>query len=296
MEVDMKGLALALTLLALPSLQERKAPPIDPGDLWAEGGHGDLGATREYYNSPAQLRWRRPMGDWLDAEGKPYGDVPFGEIELANGAKGQSVAWDVSRLVQKWVDGSLPNKGFFLRVLAGDGAFRFPSRENADASLRPQLVVDGRTLAVDADTYLERSTYQGMGGKDTLNLSSDNPVLLRFPLEGVAKPVKAATLKLFVSARYGSRARAGVFQCDSGVKGTAAAPPPAGLASRYPNDKGLEKDPAVYLFSDFEGDDWGRAWSQGADAKTLVPVSDDPERRLETLQGRALRVCIPKGT
>src|SRR5262245_22998568 len=295
MEVAMKGLALAVTLVVALLPQGGKAAAIDPGELWAEGGHGDHGATREYYNAPAYLRWRKLMGDWLDAEGKPYGDKPFGETELVNEAKPEVVSLDVSRLVQRWVEGSLPNKGFFLRCISGDGSFRFRSRESADASQHPQLVVDGRTLAPEADTFLERSTYQGMGGKDTLNLSSENSVLIRFPLEGIAAPVKSATLKMFVAARYGARARVGAFLCDSGVKAATAALP-VGLAARYPDDKGLAKDPAVYLYSDFENDDWGRAWTSGADAKTLVPVSEDPERRLEPLQGRALRVLIPKGT
>ena len=285
---------LLLLVVGLAGQAATAPAPTPPADLWAEGGHGDQGATRDYYNAPGFLRWRRPLGDWLDAEGKPYGDAPFGETELDD-ATPRYVSWDVTRLVQRWADGSLPPKGFFLRCFPGGGTFKFRSREHPDASQHPQLVVDGRTLVPEADTYLERSTYTGMGGKDTLSLSPVNPVLLRFPLQGIAGPVRSATLKLFLTAKSGSRARAGVFLCDSGLKGTMSAPA-AGLASRYPDDRGLAKDPAVVLYSDFEADDWGRAWSNGADSKTLVPVSEDAERRLELLQGRALRVQIPKGS
>src|SRR6185436_13093182 len=140
-------LMFALALLvgqAAATREERVAE--NPGDLWAEGGHGDQGATRDFYNAPVQLRWRRPLGDWLDAEGRAYGDAPFGETELVDDDKPEYIAWDVTRLVQKWVEGSLPNKGFFLRALAGGGTFRFRSREHTDASQQPQLVVDGRTL------------------------------------------------------------------------------------------------------------------------------------------------------
>ena len=256
------------------------AAQVDPRALWAEDG-----ATREFYNRPADLRWRHLMGDWLDAGGKPQGDAPFGETEIS--AEG-AVAWDVTPLVRKWLDGSLPNRGFFVRSLSGGGTYRFRSREHADASQRPLLVVDGKSLAPEADTFLERSTYRGMGGGDSLTLSSNNPVLLRFPLEGVRAPVTKAELRLFVHAASGARTRAGVFQCDSGLPTTPAAPV-AGLAERYPEDRGIGKDPAVYLFSDFEGDDWGRAWSRGADAPTLTPTPAEH-------QGRALRVRIPKGT
>ena len=245
----------------------------DPRTLWAEDG-----ATREFYNRPADLRWRHAMGDWRDAEGKAQGDAPFAEADLADGA----VAWDVTRLVQKWLDGSLPDKGLVLR---GAGTARFRSREHAEASQRPQLVVDGQPLAAEADTYLERSTYREMGAADSLTLSPQNPVLLRFRLDG-ARTVKKAELRLFAS---GSRGRAGVFACDSGVSAKAT-PPVPGLAEKYPEDRGIGKDPAVYLFSDFETDDWGKAWGRGADAATLHPVPTD------AFQGRSLLVTIPKGT
>src|SRR5262245_58022540 len=155
MEVAMKGTVLAISLLVGLVRQEGKTARIDPCDLWGEGGHGDNGATREFYNAPAALRWRQAMGDWLDAEGKPQGNTPFAEAELVKDDKPQYISWDVTRLVQKWADGSLPNKGFFLRCLAGGGPFRFRSREHTDASQHPQLVVDGRTLSPLADTYLE---------------------------------------------------------------------------------------------------------------------------------------------
>ncbi len=266
---------------------------VDPRDLWAEGA-GD-GATREFYNRAAGLAWRHLMGDWRDGEGRQQGGAPFAETELVDDDKPEYVSWDVTGLVRKWLDGSLPNKGFFLRALSGGGSFRFRSREHGDASQRPQLVVDERTLAPEADTYLERSTYRGMGGSDTLALAPENPVLLRFRLDGVPAPVKAATLRLFVYAENGSKTRAGVFQCDSGREAPAPAEPAAGIAARYPEDRGIGQDAAVVLFSDFEAEDWGRRWSRGVDAATLSPMAADPERRLEPFQGRALRVRIPKG-
>jgi hypothetical protein len=254
------------------------AAQVDPRAQWAEDG-----ATREFYNRPAGLRWRHALGDWQDAEGKAQGDAPFAEADLADA----KASWDATRLVQKWADGSLPNKGFFIRVLSGGGTLRFRSREFEDAAQRPQLVVDGRTFAAEADTYLERSTYREMGGADSLTLSSTNPVLVRFRLDGLRGPVKSATLTLH--GQGGARARAGLFLCDSGLTTTSSAAVP-GLAARYPEDRGIGKDPAVYLFSDFETDDWGKAWGRGAEAATLQPVAAD------AFQGRSLLVTIPKGT
>jgi len=287
-----KGALLAAAALAAP----HQTGKVDPRDLWAEGARGDDGATRDFYNRAATLRWRQLLGDWRDAEGKAQGDAPFGEAELVDDDKPEFVGWDVTRLVRKWVDGSLPNRGFFLRALSGGGSFKFRSREHADASQHPQLVIDDRPFAAEADTYLERSTYRGMGGADTLTLSPQNPVLLRFRLDGVSGVIKSATLRLFVYAENGPRTRAAVFQCDSGRELAATTESAAGVAARYPEDRGLGKDPAVLLFSDFEADEWGRGWSRGADAATLAPVSADAERRFEPFQGRALRVQIAKGT
>jgi hypothetical protein len=61
-------LTIALTAILAPSL---RASEFD----WVEG---EDGATRDYYNRAAQLKWRNFLGDWTDAAGKEQGDKPFG--------------------------------------------------------------------------------------------------------------------------------------------------------------------------------------------------------------------------
>lgn len=48
-----------------------------------------------------------------------------------------------------------------------------------------------------------------------------------------------------------------------------------GLAAKYAGDEGIEKDPNVILFTDFESDKWHKHWSGG---KSVVPTSSSAKR------------------
>ena len=105
------------------------------------------------------------MGDWRDAAGTPQGAKPYASTRIVDDDTAKAVEWDVTDLVRDWLGGTHPNQGFFLRSLGG--TFKFRSREHADEAVRPQLVVttaEGTvTLAPEADTYLDRSTYRHVG-------------------------------------------------------------------------------------------------------------------------------------
>ncbi|MGB5519134.1 MAG: DNRLRE domain-containing protein [Gammaproteobacteria bacterium] len=49
-------------------------------------------------------------------------------------------SWDITTLVQGWVDGSFYNNGLLLRG-SGDVNISFASKENADATLHPKLII-----------------------------------------------------------------------------------------------------------------------------------------------------------
>ena len=133
-----------------------------------------------------------------------------------------------------------------------------------------------------------------MGDADALKLSSDSPVLLRFDLAALkGRSIEKAVLRLHSFAEYGS-VKAGVFRCDQGHERPPSKPIP-GIAARFPRDEGIASHPGVLLFSNFEREDWGKEWSFGTGARTLRLVDADAERRFEPLQGKALRVEIPKG-
>jgi hypothetical protein len=67
-----------------------------------------------------------------------------------------------------------------------------------------------------------------------------------------------------------------------------------GLAVKYAFDKGIEKDPNVIIFTDFETEQWQKYWS-GRRRKTIHVVNEDKERSFEPFQNKALRIRVDKG-
>jgi hypothetical protein len=49
--------------------------------------------------------------------------------------------WNVTDLVQRWVDGALTNNGVVVRAESGAGSYAFSSAEGSTVALRPRLVV-----------------------------------------------------------------------------------------------------------------------------------------------------------
>ncbi len=269
---------------------------------WVEGTEAyDDGATRDFYNRAARLAWDNFLGDWRDADNQSQGANPYGMTTLIDNDTQEYVSWVVTGLVREWLDETHPNKGFFLRGISGQGPYKFYSREHADPGQRPILEI--QTSAGDfsfpptADVYLDPSTYQGLGDVDRLEISTDKPALLRFDLSPVpaAAEIYTATLSLYVYAEYGGGSMdAGVFRCAQGHDLPFEAPI-YGLSADYPLDEGIQNDPAVVHYSNFETADWGDAWTYGADAGTLQVVTTDPGNLFAPFQGKALRVEIPAG-
>jgi hypothetical protein len=188
----------------------------------------------------------------------------------------------------------------FLRGVDGGGSYHFRSREFPDKSFRPQLVVEteGTSFALppSADTHLEPSTYRSQGDSQTLRIAKKtNHTLLRFDLSplGAGASVRSARLRLYCFAQYGRSMEIGVFRCAQG-QDVAPSEPIPGLASKYREDHGLEGDPDIVFFADFESEDWADMWTRVAG--NLDPVASDPQREFEPFQGRSLRVKIAEGT
>jgi len=67
-----------------------------------------------------------------------------------------------------------------------------------------------------------------------------------------------------------------------------------GIAAKYPNDKGIEKDPGVIAFTNFESDAWTKQFSGGA-RPTVTVVNKDPQLEFKPLQNNAIRIKVTKG-
>lgn len=86
----------------------------------------------------------------------------------------------------------------------------------------------------------------------------------------------------------------GVASALSGGSVAQAATVTMGLAAKYPGDAGIKSDASVVMVSDFENDGWAKDWSYHYGNATTV--TSDAARQFEPLQGRALRVSIPRGS
>jgi hypothetical protein len=86
-----------------------------------------------------------------------------------------------------------------------------------------------------------------------------------------------------------------LFAGCSSTRLEAQAPYDHGIAARYPDDKGIQDDPAVVYFGDFESDSWYTAWDTGSKPQNGDLVSSDPTEMFVPLQGKALRITIPAG-
>lgn len=266
-------LALALPL-ALPCAASAQL------DAWAEGQNAiDDGATRDFYNRGAGLRWRQQLGDWTDRDGALHGDAAWATTTIEDTDTERWIEWDVTDLVAAWLDGSVPEYGFYLR----GGTFIFSSREGATP---PELVVDGVTLEPTADTYLEASTFQQMGESEELRAGR---ALLRFDLSGVTE-MSRATLRLYTLRQFGS----GDVEVFSVVTGVAAPAPEAGLAAGYERDEGIASHPDVVFAEGYEADDWMSGWTAHGGVFD-VAEPDDSAFGFAPISGRALRVVIPEG-
>ncbi len=269
---------------------------------WAEGTSDRAdGASRDYYNRAALLKWSNYMGDWRDAQNTAQGDTAYAVAELVDDDRVRFIEWSVTQLIGEWVQGKHQNQGIFLRAIKGVGSYRFRSREYGDPSKRPALIIsrtNGTTAhAPVADTYLEPSTYRSLGGSDTLKVTmNSNNVLLRFDLSDIERgtEVVRAKLRLHTYAQYGDgKLIVGAFRCAQGHD-TPASAPILGLAAKYPGDEGIENDPDVAFFSDFESANWADGWTSASGNLQLVAA--DRDRLFEPVKGKALRARIAKGS
>ncbi len=281
-------------------LQPVNSPAIDRPDDWVEGTQAlDGGATRDFYNRGAQLPWRNFMGDWDDINGVAQGDAAFASVSMIDDDVDEYIEWDVTGLVQSWLDGDFPNLGMLLRNTSSGATYRFYSREHPVAVERPELVVttaSGTTvLPPHADTYIASSTFQGFGDDTEIQLSSDTRhLLISFDLGSLpAEPVLSADLRLFVQAEFGN-GNIGVFRASQGHSEPPSSPV-QGLAAQYPADAGIENHPSVMLFESFGSASWGQQWSYGTGDSTLDRVLTDPGNLFQPFQDYALRARVPDG-
>lgn len=261
------------------------------------------GATCQYFNAGARIPWTHALGDWRDANGRAQGEKPFAKAAIEAGSEPHVVAWDLTRLARGWLDGAYRNTGILLAAIGGaqGGAVSFSSRKTSEVRLQPRLTVrlsgvtDAKTLIPVADTWFDCSTRRSLGAGTELRVGSAAHSAMQFDLSGLeGRPIDRATLELTTLSEQASPGEIGVFRLDPPVA-AAATPATAGIASRYPQDRGIGRDSDVLMATGFESPSWRTNWSYVSGASHIAVIDRDETRRFEPLLGKALRVEIPKG-
>ena len=116
------------------------APGVDAGVSvhrvirdWVEGTQGGSGTA----DGATWLTWDSTNA-WTTAGGD-YDPAPAANSPITD-ATGDWESWDISTLVQGWLDGSFANNGLLLKG-TGTVAVSFASKEDADPALRPKLTI-----------------------------------------------------------------------------------------------------------------------------------------------------------
>jgi hypothetical protein len=250
-----------------------------------------LGMTCRHYVYGADLEWLRPGGDWIDASGKPYGDMP---IARPGGSDAGQVQWDVTSLAQAWTAGDEPKGAIYLRSLSGKARpVDFHSRESPDRTTHPSLAVewsDGTQsrLSPSADTYFSCSSYRSKGRETYLRIGPGYPGLLVFPFEPRAGATVRRTV-LSMTVKKPGNATIGAFR--PAPPWSRAATRELGLAKRYLSDEGIERDPDVLFASDFDAPGWERKWSEHS-RRSHAKIVADGGNGFEPIDGKALQVTI----
>jgi hypothetical protein len=277
--------------------------PLCASDPRLELYDGSDGANCKYFNAAAAIPWRHPLGDWRDADGQAQGDKPFAASSIRAGGAGRAVEWDVTDLVRGWLEGSYPNSGLLLATLPGprSAPVAFVSREAATDAVRPRLTLNlageaqPKDLAPKADVWLDCSTAYALGTKGELRVGDSTRSALQFDLGALAgHKVERATLVLTTLGMQAFGSAIGIFRVDPPISTTMAASH-TGIASAYPRDAGIGKNPDVLFATGFESSSWRSEWSYMSEGSHADRIDRDDRLRFKPLVGHALRVEIAQG-
>ncbi len=252
----------------------------------------------------ARLAWDHPGGDWLDVQGRPQGAQPFAAATVRQ--NGEIVSWDLSRMAQRWLDGSAAPGAVMLRAapIARSGVVSLSSREATDGTSAPSLLLrwdDGRKdrLTPTADTYTACPTHRSLGQEALLRVGDQVNTWLVFAIEpNPGRRIVEATL-MATAARVSGRGATLEAYAAALPAGPAAARNDAqapGLSAAYPADRGLERNPDVLLVESFNDAASVRKLvaSDPATAKSLALANPQDGGGFAPIDGGALRVRIFK--
>jgi len=270
---------------------------------------GNDGATCTHFNLGAALFWKHKLGDWIDAKGVSQGQTPLAQVALAEADRKSLAQWDVTAALKTLPAGNGRRLALLLSAMPGQGTGQrlaeFYSREHPTVTDRPTLAVefaDGRKdyLWPSADTVADCTTNRGIGDRPTLLAGGGRTLMIEFDFARAEEKsrIVAATLQLVRTPRRFGDVTVGAFLLDT-PRETSGAAPQNGIAARHPGDRGIERDPDVYMATGFDDARWKDQWTTiglYGRAPTFDAVERDEVLQFPPIAGKALRVRIPRGS
>lgn len=240
------------------------------------------GATRDFYNRGAFLKWQHKLGDWYDSQEVPQGVSPFSTLK--SNSTSEKLTADVTELVKKWHVKKLTAHGFFL-TYAGGAKVAVYSREYENNNKQPKLYIetDNSTylLVPSRDTELKLGTYSCIGQNPVMNVV--NPVLLDFNINAIVGDIKHAELHLYVVRPNKKETLLSVFAIN--------------IQTTQTQNRGTVEPTnptAIFYRTSFETDNWDKRWQTNFKGQYEVKSTTDNE--FEPLEQNALAITIAKGT
>lgn len=107
-----------------------------------------------WLNRTATEKWNIPGGDWLDVNGVVNGNSPFASLTFKKGTVPTNAyyGFDVTDLVQKYIDGTYPNTGFLIKAKTEKSNYiAFYSINTLATNKKMKLKIEYQTARVEGD-------------------------------------------------------------------------------------------------------------------------------------------------
>lgn len=235
-------------------------PQVEQFLSW-DGGGSYGGPNYAYWNKGLWLPWKnRDTGDFTDASGTAQGRQPFAAASVT--AAELYYEFDVSTLVQRALS-SGQNKGWYMRGAGSGGSVSCMGRTGVNPPRLEVVTSEGRfdcRCQSNANWFRETATRLPVDSRASFKLRSDGYAILRFDLARVRGTITSATMRIFVTERFGTNPVIEVYEADppTFVLGIGELEPTVGLAAEV-GEGSLAAHPDVYMAGDFAGTtfDWG---------------------------------------
>ncbi len=208
--------------------------------------------TRDYLNVYQGIKWKNPLGDWVDINDIPQGKTAWASAEIDANKPLAPIQLDVTKLIK--VQQKKHNQ---LIVLKANIPIKISSREGKHPPLLKLEFSDNTkpiTLNPTLDCTIANSTHKNINSDVLAISSSDQTSFIQFKLPN--QPVKKAILEIWPIKIYG-RGHIHVFNLDYSQNSSKVI---SGIASTKNSFTELKSHPDVLFVDTFDGNkikpDW----------------------------------------